>query len=126
MRFMMMAKFEKEGTITPTPELMAAMGKFVQESIASGALIDTGGLQPTAKGANLKLSGGKITVKDGPFTEAKEIIGGYAIVELKSKEEAIDMAKRFLQVHADVLGPSCEMLSEVRQMYGQNEIPGQA
>jgi hypothetical protein len=121
---MMMAKFEKEGVVTPTPELMTAMGKFTQDAIQSGVLIDTGGLKPTATGANLKLSGGKITVKDGPFTEAKEIIGGYAIVKLNSKEEAIEMAKRFLQLHADILGSSCEMLSEIRQMYEPNEIPG--
>src|ERR1700746_849449 len=105
MRFMMMAKFEKEGSLTPTPELMAAMGKFTQELAQTGALIETGGLQPTARGAHLKLSGGKVTVTEVRFTEAKEIIGGYAIVELKSKEEAIDLGKRFLQLHSDILGP---------------------
>src|SRR5215831_18416753 len=82
MRFMMMAKVEKEGAVVPTPELMAAIGKFTEEAIKSGVVIDTGGLKPTARGAYLKLSGGKVTVIDGPFTESKEIIGGYAIVQL--------------------------------------------
>jgi hypothetical protein len=121
-----MAKFEKEGTVLPTPELMAAMGKLTQELAQSGVLVGTGGLQPTTRGAYLKLAGGKVTVTDGPFTEAKEIIGGYAIVQLKSKEEAIELGKRFLQIHADILGPSCEMQSEIRQMYEPTELPGQA
>ncbi|MBV8842735.1 MAG: transcriptional regulator [Bryobacterales bacterium] len=124
MRFMMIAKFEKEGSLTPTPALMAAMGKFTQDLAQTGALIETGGLQPTARGAQLKLSGGKVTVTDGPFTEAKEVIGGYAIVEFKSKQEAIELGKRFLQLHADILGPSCEMLSEIREMYEPGQIPG--
>jgi hypothetical protein len=120
---MMMAKFEREGSITPTPELMAAIGNFTQELSKSGVLVDTGGLQPTSRGAQLKLAQAKVTVTDGPFTEAKEIIGGYAIVELDSKEEGIDLGKRFLQIHSDILGPQCEMLSEIRQMYGPSEIP---
>lgn len=123
MRFMMMAKFEREGSITPTPELMTAIGSFTEDLTKSGVLVETGGLQPTASGAQLKLANGKVTVTDGPFTEAKEVIGGYAIVELKSKEEAIELGERFLQIHADVLGPECEMLSEIRQMYSPSEIP---
>jgi hypothetical protein len=125
MRFMLMAKNEEEGSVLPTPELMAAIGKLTQELAQSGVLVDTGGLQPTARGAHLKLAGGKITVTDGPFTEAKEIIGGYAIVQVKSREEAVELGKRFLQVHADVLGPSCEMQSEIRQMYDPSDLPGQ-
>jgi hypothetical protein len=124
MRFMMMAKVEKEGSVVPTPELMAALGKFTEVAIKSGVVLDTGGLKPTARGAYLKLSGGKVTVTDGPFTESKEIIGGYAIVQLNSKAEAIEVGKRFLQVHADILGPSCEMQSEIREMYDPTEIPG--
>lgn len=124
MRFMMMAKFEKEGAVAPTPELMAAMGQFTEELTKSGVLLDGGGLKPTARGAYLKLSDGKVTVTDGPFTEAKEIIGGYAIAQFKSKEEAIELGKRFLQIHADILGPSCEMQSEIREMYEPTEIPG--
>ena len=125
MRFMLMAKNEKEGSVLPTPELMAAIGKLTQELAQSGVLVDTGGLQPTARGAHLKLAGGKVTVTDGPFTEAKEIIGGYAIVQVKSREEAVELGKRFLQIHADVLGPSCEMQSEIRQMYDPSDLPGQ-
>jgi hypothetical protein len=76
-----------------------------------------GGLAPSSIGARVRLSGGKVTVTDGPFTEAKEIIGGFAIVDVKSKQEAIELAKRFYQIHAEILGPSYEATGEVRQMF---------
>jgi hypothetical protein len=122
MRFILMAKAGSERAVPPNPELMAAIGKLTEEMTKKGILIDTGGLQPSSKGARLRLAGGKVTVTDGPFTEAKELIGGYAIVQVKSKEEAIELARQFLEIHADILGASYEAESEIRQMYDPSDF----
>jgi hypothetical protein len=82
----------------PTPELMTEMGAFMEEATRSGALIATGGFGPSALGAKVGLNEGTFTVTDGPFSEAKELIGGWAIVEAASKDAAIDYAKRFLTI----------------------------
>jgi hypothetical protein len=82
----------------PTPELMTEMGAFVAEAFKSGALIETGGFAHSATGVTVGLSDGKFSVTDGPFSEAKELVGGWALVEAASKEEAIEWAKRFLKV----------------------------
>ncbi len=103
---------------------MAAIGKFTAEMLKIGEVVSTGGLMHTAKGAKMRLSGGKITVTDGPFAEAKECIGGYAVVQVDSKEEAIEIAREFMQVHADVMGPGYELDSEIRQMYEPGAAPG--
>lgn len=125
MTFMLMTKPGPEPVPPPPPELMAAMAKFTDEMRASGVLVSTGGLYPSAKGARLRLAGGKITVTDGPFTETKEMIGGYAIVKVKSKEEALEISRRFMQVHADVLGSGYELDCEARQMYEPSDpAPG--
>ncbi len=86
------------------------MAKLIEEMAKAGVLLATDGLQPSSKGARVRISGGKFTVTDGPFTEAKELIAGYAIVQVKSKEEAIEWAKRFLKVMG-------EGESEIRQMH---------
>jgi hypothetical protein len=92
----------KRAGIPPSQEHMAEMGKLIEESMKAGILLATGGLLPLAKGgARVKRSGEHITATDGPFTEAKEIVGGFAILEAKTKEEVIDMAKRFLKVAGD-------------------------
>jgi hypothetical protein len=124
MRYMLiaMANKESEDGCAPKPELMGAIGKLMEDMAKSGTLLEVGGLAPTSKGARLRLSDGKVTVTDGPFTEAKEVIGGYAIVQVESKAEAIELSKQFLQVHADVLGPSYEMESEVRQFFDPSEF----
>jgi hypothetical protein len=118
MRFMMIVKADKnyEAGAPPPPELMAAVGKLSEEMIKAGVLLETGGLLPTSKGALINVKKGKLTVTDGPFSEAKEVIGGYAILQCKSKEEAIERARRFMQLHADVLGPAYEGELEIRQM----------
>jgi hypothetical protein len=118
MRFMMMIKGNKdyEAGLPPKPELMAAIGKLTEESMKKGILLDTGGLLPSSKGARIRLAGGKVTVIDGPFAEAKELIGGYAIVKVDSKEEAVAMASDFLKLHEEVLGPSYTGECEIRQM----------
>jgi hypothetical protein len=76
---------------------------------------------PSSKGARVALAGGKLTVKDGPFAETKELVGGWAFIAAKSREHALEQVRDFMQVHADVLGPSFEMECEVRQAY---EAPG--
>jgi hypothetical protein len=86
----------------PSKERMAEMGKFVEESMKAGTLLATGGLLPISEGgARMRSSGGKITVTDGPFTEAKEVIAGFAMIEAKSKEEAIESCRRFLEIAGD-------------------------
>jgi len=119
MRFMMMVKANKdyEAGVPPSPELMAAIGKLTEEGIKSGRVLETGGLLPSARGARIRVGGGKLTVTDGPFPETKELIGGFAIIQANSKQEAIEQGSHFMQVHADVLGPSYEGELEVRQMY---------
>jgi len=115
MRFMMMIKSdEKAGP--PSAELVAAIGQLGAEMAKAGVLLEMGGLFPSAAGAKLRLSGGKVTVNDGPFTETKELVGGYAILAAKSKEEAIEYGRRFLNVHAEILGNSYEGELEIRQM----------
>src|SRR5215831_21007837 len=100
MRYMMFIKHKENYKMEDVPQsLFAAMGEFVQEAMKSGAMIDTAGLQPTAKGKRVRLSGGKLTVTDGPFTETKEVVGGYAIVEAKSYDEAMTFATRFMELH---------------------------
>jgi len=102
MRFMMIYKpanfKDSEAGIPPTPEHMAEMGKLIGELVQSGALLATDGLQASSKGARVKLSDGKVVVTDGPFTETKELIGGFAIFQLQSKAEAIQLSERFLKV----------------------------
>ena len=124
MRFMIMVKGDKdyEAGMPPNPKLMAAMGKLTEEGMKSGVLLETGGLHPSSKGARVRIGGGKLTVTDGPFTEAKELIGGYAIFRVKSKAEAIELAKQFLKVHEDVLGSSYEGECEVRQMFDPSDF----
>src|SRR5580700_6817027 len=114
MRFMMMVKTaERSGP--PPKELMDAMDKLAAESTKAGEMIESGGLGPTAAGSRVRLAGGKITVTDGPFTEAKEVFGGYAVFELKSKEEAVEGAVRFMELHKQHW-PAWQGETEVRQL----------
>ena len=87
-----------ERTTPPSPEEMAECAKAVEEGIRSGKLVSTEGCLPSSLGARVRIDNGKITVTDGPFTESKEVIGGFAILNANSKEEAIQMAKEFLQM----------------------------
>jgi hypothetical protein len=110
---------EKQGP--PPKALMDAIGKLVEESAKSGTMLGNGGLGPTALGARVRLSGGQVTVTDGPFTEAKEVIGGYAQFELKSKEEAIESAVVFMELHKKHW-PGWEGETEIRQMFGPEDF----
>lgn len=98
MRYMMLYKPGVESTAPPTPEHVAEMDAFILEMKGEGSLLATGGLQHSAKGARVRVDHGNFAVTDGPFTEAKEVVAGYAIVQAKSTESAIEMAKRFLAV----------------------------
>jgi hypothetical protein len=115
---MMLVKADKnyEAGLPPNPELMAAVGKLAEESAKSGTLLEIGGLLPSSTGARVKVGKGKLTVTDGPFAETKELVGGYAIFQLASKKEAIELGKGFMKVHADILGPSYEGELEIRQL----------
>ena len=121
MRFMRIVKHaENQGM--PPKELMDAIAKLAEEQTKTGTMLGSGGLGPTSLGARVRLSGGKVTATDGPFTEAKEVIGGYAQFELKSKEEALESAVRFMELHKKHW-PGWEGETEVRQMYGPDDFP---
>ncbi len=101
MKFLCVYKPAKPEGTPPSQQEMEKMGKLVEESFKSGILLATEGCLPSALGARIRRSGGKMTVTDGPFTEAKEIIGGFALIKAASKQEAIDFTKKFLDVAGD-------------------------
>ena len=124
MRFMMIVKHaENQGP--PPKQLMDAIAKLAEDEAKAGTMLGSGGLGPTALGASVRLSGGKVTVTDGPFTEAKEVVGGYAQFELKSKEEAVESAVRFMELHKKHW-QGWEGETEVRQMFGPEDVPCKA
>ena len=106
----------------PPSALMEAMGKFVEKSLQDGTLLDTGGLLPSREGARVRLAKGQITVTDGPFTESKEVIGGWAILETDSRAEAIRIATEFMELHRKYW-PAFEGESEVRPMFEPGKGP---
>jgi hypothetical protein len=110
---------EKQGP--PPKALMDAIAKLGEEATKAGTMLGSGGLGSTALGARVRLSGGQINVTDGPFTEAKEVIGGYAQFELKSKEEAVQSAVQFMELHKKHW-PSWEGETEVRVMFGPDDF----
>jgi hypothetical protein len=119
MKYLMLIKHSEDYRSQPIPEgLLSAMGEFVNQGFKSGVLKDTAGLKPTEEGSRVRSSGGKLKVKDGPFTEAKEVIGGYAMVEVKSKEEAREMARQFMELHR-LHWPAFEGECEVRPVEDQ-------
>jgi hypothetical protein len=125
MRFMMIVKSSKDSEAgkLPSEELLAAMGEYNKELMQAGVLVDLSGLQPTSKGARVKFAGGKTTVTDGPFAETKELIGGYWIIDVKSKAEAVEWAKRAPAPHGE--GQEAEI--EIRQFYEFTDfLPGEA
>lgn len=109
MRFLSIYKSAERST-PPTQDEMASMGKLIEEGIKAGWLLATEGCLPTALGARVRKSAGKVTVTDGPFTESKEVVGGFAILKANSKEEAIELARTFLRIAGD---GECEL----RQIY---------
>jgi hypothetical protein len=116
MKCLMLIKHSESHRGEPIPQaLMDAMGEFVNEGFKSGILKDTAGLKPTAEGFRVRSSGGRLKVTDGPFTEAKEIVGGYALVEVASREEALKFARQFMELHR-LHWPAFEADCEVRPL----------
>jgi hypothetical protein len=101
----------------PSPALMEALGALAEKGFTDGTLIEQGGLLPSSAGALIRVRDGKVKVIDGPFAEARELVGGYAILRAGSKAEAIRMGSEFMELHAKVLGPSFEGELEVREMF---------
>lgn len=118
MRFMIMVKADKdyEAGLPPKPELLGAIGKLSHDMVRAGVLVETGGLLPSSRGARVRASGGKLSVTDGPFAETKELVGGYAIVQAKSRADAVELGKQFMDVHVAVLGSSYDGECEIRQL----------
>src|SRR5688572_23123612 len=114
MRFMSMIRINENTDQVPSEQLMNDMGKLMDELTRSGQLISTAGLRPTSEGVRVRLRRGKLSMTDGPFTETKEVIGGYAILEAGSMKEAIGLTERFLEVHGEDWDIECE----VRQLDG--------
>jgi len=118
-RYLMFIKHTEDYRNREIPAgLYEAMGEFVGEAMKMGIIIDTAGLKPTSEATRVRLSGRKISVTDGPFTESKEVVGGYALMELKSREEALAYAKRFMDLHLQHW-PEFEGECEVRQVENQ-------
>ena len=114
MRYLSMIRIDENTGQVPSEQLMTDMGKLIEELTQAGSLIRTAGLRPTSEGMRVRLRRGKLTTIDGPFTETKDVIGGYAILEAPSMEEAVALTKRFLEVHGDDWDIECE----VRQLDG--------
>jgi hypothetical protein len=114
MRYLSMIRIDEKRGQAPSEQLMQGMGQLIDEMTRSGALVSTAGLRPTSEGVRVRLRGGKLSTTDGPFTEAKEVIGGYAVLEAQSLQEAIELTKRFLRVHGNEWDIECE----VRQLDG--------
>jgi hypothetical protein len=111
MKFMFIVK--SAHVMGPSPKLLEEMHKLANREIKAGRMLDNGGLMPIAQGAQVRISDGQLHVLDGPFAEAKEVIGGYAVFELKDKEEAVASAVEFMQLHKDHM-PGWEGTCEVR------------
>lgn len=109
MKFLSMIRIEENTGQVPSEQLMKDMGQLIDELSRAGKLVGTAGLRPTAEGVRLRLRDGRISMRDGPFTETKEVIGGYAILEAASKEEAVELTRRFLKVHGDDWDVECEL-----------------
>lgn len=119
MRFMIIVKGNKrtEAGTMPDEKLMAPMARYHEELAKAGVLLDAAGLQPTSKGVRIQFKNGKRTVMDGPFTESKEVIGGYTLIQVKTREEGLEWARRFPSPFADEDGEI-----EVRQLYEMDDF----
>ena len=106
----------------PSPALAEAMHKLSEREIKAGRMLDSGGLMPVSMGAQVCITDSKLSVVDGPFVETKEMIGGYAIFELRNKEEAVALAVEFMQLHKDLM-PGWEGTCEVRAFF--TDAPGE-
>jgi len=114
MQFLSLVRVNENSGKQPDERLMSDMGKLMESMMAAGYLLDTAGLRPTSEGARLKLAHGRISQVDGPFTETKEVIGGYALLEASSMDQALRLSRRFLEVHGDQWEIECEVRQLVR------------
>ena len=114
MRFLSMIRLEEKEGQAPSERLMNEMGKLMEEMTRDGSLVRTAGLRPTKEGKRMRWNRGALSTTDGPFTETKEVIGGYAILEAASMPHALALTKRFLEIHGDEFNLECE----VRQLEG--------
>ena len=115
MRFLSIVKAaENQGP--PPQALLDAMAKLTEASLSDGSLIQTGGLSASSEGARFRVSAGRLTVTDGPFSEAKEVVGGYAVLEAKARAEALEAARSFMQLHQQHW-PGWEGECEIRQVW---------
>jgi len=114
MQFISMIRVDENGGNTPSEQLMNDMGKLIEQLIREGKLIRTAGLRPTPEGVRVRLRDGKLSTVDGPFTETKEVISGFALLEAGSMQEAIELTERFLMIH----GKEWDIECEVRQLDG--------
>ena len=112
MRYLSMIRIDEKSGKVPSEQLMQDMGRLIDEMTRAGKLVSTAGLRPTAEGVRVRLRNGRLSTSDGPFTETKEVIGGFAVLEAGSMQEAVELTKRFLRVHGDEWDIECE----VRQM----------
>lgn len=119
MQFMTMLKM-REDAGAPPPDFFEAMGAYIADVAASGKLITTGGLLPSSSGAQVRATAGKVVVTHGPFTETTELVGGFAVFEVDSRDEAIRLATEFVQLHVDHW-PGWEGSSEIRQVMEPSE-----
>ncbi|MDQ0893853.1 hypothetical protein QFZ26_001408 [Agromyces ramosus] len=118
MRFMTMIKMDETALSSETPPgVYEAMGAFAQEGRVNGTLVELGGLMPSSAGAIVSLANGRIKAVDGPFAEARELVGGYAVIDVRSREEAVELGRRLMQIHLDNW-PGWEGSCEIRQIAG--------
>jgi hypothetical protein len=122
-RYMMFIKHPGDYDISQVPQsLFGAMGEFVEEYVKNGMFIDGAGLKPLSQATRVRLSGGKVTVTDGPFSEAKEVVGGYSLIEAPTHAEAVALARRFMELHRQHW-PEFEGEAEVRPLEDAGEPP---
>ena len=121
MRYMVFVKMP-EDIGAPPPALVEAMGGEMEKAFADGTMVDAGGLYPPAQSTEIRLTAGTITTTDGPYTEAKEVVGGYSIIEVRSEDEAVANARRVLELHQQHW-PGWEGSVEVRRIAGPDEGP---
>jgi hypothetical protein len=109
MRFLSMIRIDETTGQAPSERLMAEMGKLLEELTRAGVMIDTAGLRPTSEGVRVRLRNGRLSMTDGPFPETTEVIGGYAILETESREQAVEVTRRFLEIHGNEWNIECEV-----------------
>ena len=108
MKFLSMVRVQETGQL-PSQRLMEEMGRLMEEMTRAGKLVRTAGLRPTSEGVRMRSRYGRFSSVDGPFAETQEVVGGYAILEAASKEEALELTRRFLEVHGDEWDVECEV-----------------